>query len=208
MKKLSASACGAATSTSVTTPRSKLSTSYISAPEHRQNFAWYLKLSWHGSISYAAFTARELMDVKLRDETRYLPLVEEGADLFGAGEYEAALDVFWKAFRLRPGAPVVLFNIGRTMEELNDPRCEDFYAAAGAQGNVDAFYQLATLCIPSDRTEEAVEHLRAYLKGNPANDSCTKWARNTIRQLCPSPLLVWRRKETCMTKKQEGCNED
>jgi thioredoxin-like negative regulator of GroEL len=81
------------------------------------------------------------------------------------------------------------------MEELNDPRSEDFYAAAASQGNVDAHYQLAAFYIRHERRDEAVEHLRAYLKGNPANDSCTEWARNTIQQLCPSPRLVWSNNE-------------
>ena len=92
---------------------------------------------------------------------------------------------FWKAFRLRPGAPIVLFNIARTMEELHDPRTEDFYAAAATQVNIDASYQLAMLCSAAGRIGEAVEHLKAYFKGNPPNDSCTKWARNANRQLCP-----------------------
>jgi tetratricopeptide (TPR) repeat protein len=131
------------------------------------------------------------MNAELRGETMYLSLVEEGAALFEKKEYALAVSRFWKAFQLRPSAPVVLFNIGRTMEELNDPRCEDFYAAAGAQGNVDALYQLAAFCLRHGRRDEVVKRLRAYLKCNPANDSCTEWARNTIRQLCPSPLLVW-----------------
>ena len=131
------------------------------------------------------------MNVELRGETMYLSLVEEGAALFEKKEYALAVTRFWKAFQLQPSAPVVLFNIGRTMEELNDPRCEDFYAAAGAQGNVDALYQLAALCGTSGCNEEAVGYLKAYLKRNPREDECTQWARNTIRQLCPSPLLVW-----------------
>jgi tetratricopeptide (TPR) repeat protein len=131
------------------------------------------------------------MNVSLRGETMYCSLVDEGAALFENEEYVLAAACFWKAFRLRPSAPVVLFNIGRTMEELNDPRCEDFYAAAATQGNVDAIYELARLCGASGRRDETVEHLRAYLKGNPANDSCTQWARRKIQQLCPSPLLVW-----------------
>jgi membrane-bound lytic murein transglycosylase B len=51
MKKLSASACGAATSTSATTPRPKLTTSQISVPEHRQKFVKQRNRSWRGSIS-------------------------------------------------------------------------------------------------------------------------------------------------------------
>jgi tetratricopeptide (TPR) repeat protein len=117
----------------------------------------------------------------------YLALVNEGANLFGEGATEAALGVFWKAFRLRPSAPVVLFNIARAMEELKDPRMEDFYAAAASQGNVGALYQLATLCVSSERaekrTEEAVGHLRAYLKGSPNEDECTQWARQTLHRL-------------------------
>src|ERR1039458_7926326 len=50
LTKLSATAYGAATSTSVTTQRPKLSTSYIFAPKHRQNFAKQRNRSLHGSI--------------------------------------------------------------------------------------------------------------------------------------------------------------
>jgi len=131
------------------------------------------------------------MNAGLRGETMYFSLVEEGVTLFENREYAPAAACFWKAFRIRPSAPVVLFNIGRTMEALNDTNCEDFYAAAASQGNVDAFYQLAVLCFASGRRDEAVEHLKAYLKSNPAEDECTRWARNTIQQLYPSPLLVW-----------------
>ena len=56
-------------------------------------------------------------------------------------------------------------------------------------------YQLATFCLRHGRRDEAVEYLRAYLKGDPANDGCTEWARNIIRQLCPAPLLVWSKGE-------------
>ena len=54
MKTLSASACGAVTSTSVTMPRPKLSISYISAPERRQKFAKQRNRGWRGSIDVAA----------------------------------------------------------------------------------------------------------------------------------------------------------
>src|ERR1700739_895204 len=135
------------------------------------------------------------MNVVLGGETKYFSLVAEGGTLFDKKEYALSANRFWKAFRLRPGAPIVLFNIARTMEELKDPRAEDFYVAAGAQGHVDAFYQLRTYCLRHGRTGEALEHLRAYLKGNPANDSCTIWARNMIHRLCPAPMLVWSRGE-------------
>lgn len=141
--------------------------------------------------------------MNLRDETMYRSLVDEGAAQFEKKAYALAAACFWKAFRLRPGAPVVLFNIGRTMEELHDPRCEDFYAAAGAQGNVDAHYQLAMLCSASGRHDEAIGHLKAYLKGNPKEDACTQWARNTIRHLCPSPRLVWS-KERRLNDREAG----
>ena len=58
-KKLSASAYGAAMSTFVTTPRPKLSTSHISAPEHRQKFVKERNQSWRGSISlYNSYNGR------------------------------------------------------------------------------------------------------------------------------------------------------
>jgi thioredoxin-like negative regulator of GroEL len=87
------------------------------------------------------------------------------------------------------------------MQELHAPHTEDFYAAAATQGNVDALYQLAMLCVTSERNEEAVGYLKAYLKSNPVEDECTQWARNTIRQLCPSPLLVWSNKELWRTNR-------
>jgi len=54
LKMLSAPAYGAATSTSVTAPRSKISTSRIIAPVHRKNFAKWRSRSWRGSINVAA----------------------------------------------------------------------------------------------------------------------------------------------------------
>ena len=123
----------------------------------------------------------------------YMNLVSAGANLFDEGEIGAALVVFFEAFRLRPAAPIVLFNIARSMEELKDPRCEDFYAAAATQGNVDALYQLATFYVASNRTESAVASLKAYLKGNPQEDDCTAWARQALQCLSPPPAtaLVW-----------------
>ncbi|HWA95086.1 MAG TPA: hypothetical protein VG844_10845 [Terracidiphilus sp.] len=132
------------------------------------------------------------MDAELNRETQYLALVEEGAALFEDKQYDLALTRFWKAFQLRPAAPVVLFNIARTMEELNDPKCEDFYAAAATQGNADALYQLATFCLRYRRNEEAVGHLKAFLKQHRGSeDEFTDWAREAIHKLCPSPMLVW-----------------
>jgi tetratricopeptide (TPR) repeat protein len=125
-------------------------------------------------------------------DKEYISLVDEGAALFGNKQYALALTRFWKAFRLRPSSPVVLFNIARTMEELNDPKCEDFYAAAASQGNADALYQLAAFCLGHGRTEEAVEHLSAFLKQHKGkDDKYTEWARDAIHRLYPGPLLVW-----------------
>jgi thioredoxin-like negative regulator of GroEL len=78
------------------------------------------------------------------------------------------------------------------MEELNDPRCEDFYAAAASQGNDDALYQLALFCFQNGRNEEAVVHIKAFLKQHRGSeDEYVAWARKTIQQLCPSPVLAW-----------------
>lgn len=133
------------------------------------------------------------MKEEIAGETMYRSLVEEGAALFEKKEYALAAACFWKAFRIRPGAPIVLFNIARTMQELHDSKCEDFYAASAKQGNVDASYQLARFCSGSGRRDEAVEHLKAYLKSNPVEDECTLWARSMLRRLSPSLTLVWSR---------------
>lgn len=126
----------------------------------------------------------------------YTSFVNEGATLFAQGKYKAALDCFWKAFRFRPGAPVVLFNLARAMDELKDPRAEDFYIAAAGQGNADSLYQLATIYMASGRTEAAVEPLRVYLKSKPEGGR-TQWARMTLHTLCPVTRLelVWKNPE-------------
>jgi TPR repeat protein len=78
------------------------------------------------------------------------------------------------------------------MEELNDPKAEDFYAAAATQGNVDAFYQLATFCLRRGRTCEAIDHMKVFLRLHKGKeDHFTEWARNEIHRLCPAPMLVW-----------------
>lgn len=131
------------------------------------------------------------LDTIERLDAMYFSLVEEGAALFEEKEYTPALNRFWRAFRLRPSAPVVLFDIGRTMELLEDPRAEDFYAAAATQGNIDALYQLATFYLRHGRTDEGIEHLSAFLKGSKgADDKFTEWARSVIQQLRPRPVLV------------------
>lgn len=132
------------------------------------------------------------MNAGLQRDTDYLSLIEEGVSRFGDKEYVLALTCFWQAFRLRPAAPVVLYNIARTMEELTDTRCEDFYVAAATQGNADALYQLALFCLRSGRTDEAVGHIKGFLKQHRGcEDEYTEWARGMIHKLCPSPVLVW-----------------
>ena len=61
------------------------------------------------------------MNVGLRGETMYFSLVEEGAALFEKKEYALAATRFWKAFRLRPSAPVVLFNIAKNDGGIERP---------------------------------------------------------------------------------------
>jgi tetratricopeptide (TPR) repeat protein len=127
----------------------------------------------------------------------YTAFANEGATLFAQGKHMAAFTCFWKAFRIRPGAPVNLFNLGRTMEQLKDPRAEDFYIAAAGQGNADALYQLATIYMASGRTEAAVEPLRVYLKSKPEEGGRTQWARKTLHTLYPVTRLelVWKNPE-------------
>ena len=130
-------------------------------------------------------------------EETYVQLIDEGVNLFAQGEYFAAQVKFWQAFRIRPSSPIVLYNLGRTMEELRDPNAINFYEAAALQGNVDASYQLATLYVldvNSDANKEAaIRHLKFYLKNSKVDDDdYTKWAKQTLNQLDPPKLkLIW-----------------
>jgi tetratricopeptide (TPR) repeat protein len=132
-----------------------------------------------------------------QSEEVYVSLIAEGVDLFGQGHYTEAQKVFWQAFHLRPYAPIVLFNLGRTMEELkNEATAIHFYEAAASQGNVDSSYQLATLYARESNKSGAVRHLKLYLKStaDSVDDECTRWARQTLNQLePPKPVLrlVW-----------------
>ena len=127
------------------------------------------------------------------EEVYYLSLIEEGVDLFAQSEYSAAQKKFFQAFHLRPYSPVVLFNLGRTMEELKDPHALDFYEAAATQGNPDASYQLATLYAHNlnANRDAVIHHLKLYLqKAKDKDDECTKWVNNKLKQLePPKPAL-------------------
>jgi hypothetical protein len=71
LKKSAAFACGAATSTSVTTPRSKLSTFQSSVPGHRKKFAQQHNRGWRGSISQSS---RKSVCEKCNKDSEFLGL--------------------------------------------------------------------------------------------------------------------------------------
>jgi tetratricopeptide (TPR) repeat protein len=96
--------------------------------------------------------------------------IGQGCDLFHYKDYRAALRCFWNAFRLQPANPVVLYNIARTIDEIDEPltmgvpMAEDFYVAAANLGNVDAYYQLGILCRHRGRLAESTDYFKAFLK--------------------------------------------
>jgi tetratricopeptide (TPR) repeat protein len=128
-----------------------------------------------------------------QDNDPYYSFVDEGICLYKKKDYVAALCHFMSAFRLRPEAPVLLFNIGTTMEELGDIKAEDFLLAAINKGNTDALYQLGWLYISKGRNEEAVGVLRDYIsrvKGIESEHTYIQWAKAQLDRLAPGPRLV------------------
>lgn len=128
-------------------------------------------------------------------------LINEGANLFAQGSFAAAQKYFWQAFQLRPNSPVVLFNLGRTMEELGDPKSIYFYEAAAAQGSTDASYQLAMIYVQDPNNKEAtIRHLKLYLKKTTdTGEKYLLWAQKTLNQLePPKPVLklVWSKEKS------------
>lgn len=132
------------------------------------------------------------MNLNLK-ETDFTALLEEGVNLFCKKSYVHALKRFWSAFRIQPGNPDVLYNIGKVMEATKDPRAEDFYAAAAGQGSVDAHYALAIIHLSVEDIEATVVSLKAFLAGYNEDDEYSQWAHKTLTELAPHPRLVWSR---------------
>lgn len=127
---------------------------------------------------------------KTQSESECNALLEEGVAFFIKEDFAASAQYFWKAFRLLPSDSMVIFNLGRVMDELNDvTTAEHFYAAAVVQGSVDASYELGLICQGSGRKEEAIRHFKTYLKATKVEDEYAKWAREALEQLSPAPKL-------------------
>ncbi len=123
----------------------------------------------------------------------YSLLVEEGKKLFSKGLYSRALPLFMKAFRVRPDSSIVLFNIGRTMEELDDPMAEDFYIAAIGRKSVDALYQIGVFYASGGRNNEAITAFKEFLRLNKPDDEWSKYAKDELAKLGSGVLeVVWR----------------
>ncbi len=128
-----------------------------------------------------------------RPEIDYADIVEEGRRYFGRGDYACALTFFLDAFRICPESPVVLYNVGRAMEELADLKAEDFYHAAINKGSQDAHYQLGVYYASIGRKQDAVDTLKTFLRVNQPPDKWSAYARSVLKDLGAGELeLVWR----------------
>jgi tetratricopeptide (TPR) repeat protein len=128
-----------------------------------------------------------------RIEIDYNDIVEEGNRYFQRGDYACAMTFFLDAFRICPESPVVLFNVGRAMEELGDMKAEDFYLAAINKGSTDAQYQLGVYYASIGRKEDAVDTLKGFLRAGLPPDEWSKHARVVLKRLGAGELeLVWK----------------
>ena len=87
---------------------------------------------------------------------------QEGAELFGKKDFKGAEIKLREALRLEPGSKVAIFNVGMVLEELKEPRAEDYYLIAAAMGSPEAMIKLGMIYEAEKRKEEAIRYLQMF----------------------------------------------
>ena len=123
------------------------------------------------------------------DDPRAVDYYQEGVELLGAGKFHDALTSFRLALKESPGDAVVLQQIAMcyTRIGLMDDAAKTYRhvlqkdpAAAGAH------YGLAFILLRSDRPDESIPHLEAFLANPPQGADASahvEHARMTLSQL-------------------------
>jgi len=125
----------------------------------------------------------------------YADLVQQGNELIEQKKYAEAVVKYAKAIKTAPSATIAIFNLGCALDELGDPKAEEFYRTAANMGDINASYNLAYWYYRDGQKSNALRYFRQHLHQSPEDDH-TQYAKDMVaelEQLFPNALeIIWR----------------
>lgn len=122
-----------------------------------------------------------------------LDYLNEGLALERQGEYEAALTSYRLAYRDNPTDPRILLNmaIAFTKTDRPDEAIRHYRRALEIDDTLGgAHYGLAFLLIKRNESQQAADHLRAFLSRPPKGPDGERWVRHAeaaLREIASLP---------------------
>jgi tetratricopeptide (TPR) repeat protein len=122
-----------------------------------------------------------------------LDYLNEGLALERQGDYEAALTSYRLAFRDNPSDSRILLNMAIAFTKTGQPEeaIRHYKRALELDDNlVGAHYGVAFLLLKRGDTQQAAEHLRAFLARPPKGPDAERWIRHAetaLRDIASSP---------------------
>lgn len=122
-----------------------------------------------------------------------LDYLNEGLALERQGEYEAALTSYRLAYRDNPTDPRILLNMAIAFTKTGQPdEAIRYYKRALELDDSlgGAHYGVAFLLLKRGDTQQAAEHLRAFLARPPKGPDAERWVRHAetaLRDIASSP---------------------
>ena len=122
-----------------------------------------------------------------------LDYLNEGLALERQGDYEAALTSYRLAFRDNPSDSRILLNMAIAFTKTSQPdeAIRHYKRALELDENlVGAHYGVAFLLLKRGDTQQAAEHLRAFLARPPKGPDAERWIRHAetaLRDIASSP---------------------
>lgn len=122
-----------------------------------------------------------------------LDYLNEGLALERQGEYEAALTSYRLAYRDNPTDPRILLNmaIAFTKTDRPDEAIRHYRRALEIDDTLGgAHYGLAFLLLKRNESQQAAEHLRAFLSRPPKGPDGERWVRHAetaLRDIATTP---------------------
>lgn len=122
-----------------------------------------------------------------------LDYLNEGLALERQGEYEAALTSYRLAYRDNPTDPRILLNmaIAFTKTDRPDEAIRHYRRALEIDDTLGgAHYGLAFLLLKRNESQQAAEHLRAFLSRPPKGADGERWVRHAetaLREIAAAP---------------------
>jgi tetratricopeptide (TPR) repeat protein len=138
---------------------------------------------------------RRLMGKDAREtlQPQRLDYLNEGLALERQGDYEAALTSYRLAYRDNPSDARILLNMAIACTKTGQPEeaIRHYKRALELdQGLVGAHYGVAFLLLKRGDSQQAADHLRAFLARPPKGPDADRWVRHAetaLRDIASSP---------------------